>query len=243
MKAGATRKQTRAIKAVYFAILLFFFMFLFSAAAEALYYAYLLSTGMPQQVAYSLLASNGSMLEYVLTVATSFSFSAAAIAYLRFFDRSRKGIAQRLGLGLAKLRPMNIGLGLLLFGIVIALEILISVIGGITNVSIQTNVNALLAGAPIWFLVFTVLVAPINEEILFRGLMVPRIGIVASAVLFALPHITYDSTFAVEVIAALVFGILAGYIYKKTGSLYASITAHMLVNALPVLALVAMLGV
>jgi membrane protease YdiL (CAAX protease family) len=229
--------QSKAKKAAYFTLILFFIMFLFSVAAEGIYYAYLLATGVSAQGAYQLLQSNTAMLEYVLTAAASFSFSAAALLYLRFVDKSRKPLSVRLGLSASRLTFRNIGLGLLLFAVILAFEALVSAASGAAGVSIQTNVNLLLTGAPAWFLIFTVFLAPINEEVLFRGLMVPRIGIVASAILFALPHITYDSTFAIEVIAALLFGVLAGYVYRKTGSLYASITAHMLVNALPVLAL------
>ncbi len=235
--AGTASVQSKAKKAAYFALILFSIMFLFSVAAEGIYYMYLLATGAGAQAAYQLLQSNTTMLEYVLTAATSFSFSAAALLYLRFVDKSRKPVHARLGLSAGRLTLGNVGLGILLFAIVLAFEALVSVIGGEAGISIQTNVNLLLAGAPTWFLIFTVFIAPINEEVLFRGLMVPRIGIVASAILFALPHMTYDSTFAIEVIAALLFGVLAGYVYKRTGSLYASITAHMLVNALPVLTL------
>lgn len=237
--AEAASAQAKARKVICFAVLLLFFMFLFGAAAEAAYYLYLLATGVSAQGAYQLLQTNTGMLEYLLTAALSFSFSATTLAYLRFVDKSRKGIAQRLGLTANKLTFRTIGLGLLLFAVILAFEALVSVISGVANVTINTNVGMILSGAPLWFLFFTVVIAPINEEMLFRGLMVPRIGIAASSILFALPHLTYNSTFAIEAIAALLFGLLAGYVYKKTGSLYSSITAHMLVNALPMLLLLA----
>ena len=84
------------------------------------------------------------------------------------------------------------------------------------------------------FLLFSFLVAPINEEILFRGFMVPRIGILASAVLFSVPHLLSYSSVS-ELIAAFIFGIAAGYAFKKTGSLYPSIIAHALVNLISIL--------
>ena len=103
-----------------------------------------------------------------------------------------------------------------------------------TGVQISTNVDVLLASAPLWFYAFSCIVAPLCEEVLFRGLMVPRLGIVVSALVFAALHASYDSTFAIEVIAALIFALIAGYVFRKTKSLYPSLVAHILVNTLTI---------
>ncbi len=91
--------------------------------------------------------------------------------------------------------------------------------------------------APAYYLFFIAIIAPINEEILFRGFLVPRIGILASALIFAIPHlIIYYSVY--ELAFAFAFGLLAGYVFKKSGSLYSTIIAHMMVNVLAVLLLI-----
>ncbi|MGC8730310.1 MAG: CPBP family intramembrane glutamic endopeptidase [Candidatus Micrarchaeia archaeon] len=89
---------------------------------------------------------------------------------------------------------------------------------------------------PVYFLIFSFIIAPFTEEILFRGFLVPRLGIILSAIIFAVPHfISYLSIS--EFVAAFLFGLAAGYAYKKTGSLYVSILAHMLVNFLAILSI------
>ena len=78
--------------------------------------------------------------------------------------------------------------------------------------------------------------APIDEEILFRGFLVPRVGIVVSALLFAVPHLlTYASLS--EFAAAFIFGLLAGYFFRRYKSLYPTILAHALVNLFTILAI------
>jgi hypothetical protein len=192
-------------------------------------------------VAAELVGVNSGSFFYASSAAVSFSFSATAIIYLAYIEKGRKGVVKRLGLGLRSLSLRNVGLGVFVFLIILLVEVITGIISSVANVTINTNVGLLFAGAPLWFYVFATLIAPINEEILFRGLMVPRIGIVFSAIAFAVPHVTYDSSFFIEVIAALIFGVLAGYVYKKTGSLYASIVAHILVNLLAAAAILSIL--
>ncbi len=214
-------------RAVYFIIILFAFFAVFNAVPSYLYLTSAISL---------------DTLNFLFTAAMSLSFSAAAITYLKFVERGRKGVAQRLGLGARALTASSIGFGLFLFLIIFSLEVLTGLVSSTTGTAISTNVSLVFAGAPVWFLIFAAVVAPINEEILFRGLMVPRLGIFASALIFAIPHLTYDSTFAIEFIAAFIFGILAGYVFKRTGSLYSSITAHMLVNTLSIISTFALLA-
>ena len=208
---------TAIVRSVYFTVILFAYLIGFSAIALLLY--------MLSYIDYS-------TLNFLSTAAVSLAFPATALTYLYFVDKSKKGMAYRLGLGRDKLTAGNIGIGIFLFLIIFLLEILAGLAGNVTGVQINTNVALVFAGAPSWFLIFASIVAPVDEEVLFRGLMVPRLGVLVSALLFAIPHLTYDSTFAIEFIAALIFGLLAGYVFKRTNSLYPSIVAHMLVNLL-----------
>jgi len=165
----------------------------------------------------------------------SLSFPISVFAYLLGIKKlSLKEAIEQLGLDIKKLTIKTIGIGLLLFAIIFLLEASVSLIEQLTGIQINTNVSLLLQNAPLWFFVFTVFVAPVDEEIMFRGFFVPRLGIILSAILFAIPHLTYASTFEIEAIAAFVFGIIAGYVFKKTKSLYATILAHALVNALAI---------
>jgi uncharacterized protein len=179
-----------------------------------------------------------SQFNFASDAAVELAFLAAALLYTRFISIKARGRASRgrgLGLGRDGLTWRNVALGLSIFALMILLELIVSLIGQVGNVTISTGVDQAFTAAPIWFLAFSATVAPVCEEVMFRGVMVPRLGIVVSALLFAALHAGYNSTFGVEVIAALAFGLVAGYVFRKTGSLYPSIIAHIMVNALTVL--------
>ncbi len=180
-------------------------------------------------------------LNFMSIAALSLSFLISPIIYLRVVDKNKKSIVDKLGLRINDQTPKNLLLGVYIFAIILVLEIIVGLISNITNIQISTNVANVFAGAPLWFIFFATFIAPIDEEVLFRGLMVPRVGIAVAALLFALPHYTYGSTFEIEVIAALIFGLIAGYAYKKTGSLYPSLTAHILINGFTLLSTFSML--
>ncbi len=171
-------------------------------------------------------------LNFVSDAALSMSFSLSVMCYFIFYKKQNfTDILSAVGLGNGKFNFNVILVGVILFAALFVMEIIVSVISYITNVPINSNVDILLASAPLWFYVFTAIMSPINEEILFRGFMVPRLGIVISSLFFAAGHFAYNSSFEIEVIAALLFGLLAGYAYKRTNSLYPSIIGHMLLNA------------
>lgn len=143
-------------------------------------------------------------------------------------------IVQMLGLSKDRITKTALYAGVLLFMIIIIIELGISLFQAVTGIQVpSTNVVGLLAGAPGIFLLFTVFVAPFNEEVFFRGFLVPRIGIVFSGIIFAVLHAGYGSW--TEFAGALIFGLLAGYFFKRTKSLYTTMLAHLLVNLVTVL--------
>ena len=166
------------------------------------------------------------------TIASSLSFPISVFIYLLMRGMSPRQIVKDLGLGRRMFNRRALYNGIKLFFAILLLEIVVSLITVATGVQLPTNVQALLEGMPIYFLLFSIFIAPINEEIFFRGFLVPRAGIVLSSLIFAAFHIGYGSVS--EFAAAVAFGLLAGYVYKKNGSLYATIFAHMAVNALTI---------
>lgn len=96
-----------------------------------------------------------------------------------------------------------------------------------------------LAESPI-ILIFSVsVVAPIFEEIIFRGIILNGmfrklnskvIAIIISSLLFALMHMNL-----VQGINAFLLGILLGYIYLKTKSIHLSIFAHFINNTIGIM--------
>ncbi len=172
---------------------------------------------------------------FISSTALEIVFPASVIIYLWLYKKMNgRDMIKSLGLSKDKISFYVLGLGVLLFFIISILGIGVGLIQSITGTAINTNVAVEFAGAPLWFYLFASVITPICEEVLFRGFMVPRIGIIVSALIFGLLHFSYNSTFGIEIIAATIFGLLAGYVFKKTGSLYPSILAHILVNTLAV---------
>jgi len=203
----------------------------------------------------SLLYSKGALgySDYIAysSISISLFFSSVVFSYLLFIGKDLNAIIGELGLSRDRLTWRALGYGIILLFLVFMLEISITLFSYLTKIPLPTNVDKVLQGAPMYFLVFSVFAAPVNEEIFFRGFLVPRaaflfrkmlspvhfawVSITISALIFAVLHLTYIS--ASEFFAAFAFGMLAGYVFYKTNSLYPSIFAHFAVNGLAVLAL------
>ncbi len=71
----------------------------------------------------------------------------------------------------------------------------------------------------------------LGEELLFRGLLTPAIGVVMSAALFGLAHQIAGPSRWVWVGWAAVIGVGLGAVFVATGSLIGPLLAHAVVNA------------
>ena len=96
-------------------------------------------------------------------------------------------------------------------------------------------------GQSLWAVIpVLVIVAPFTEEILFRGQFLrgflgrysPAVAIALSAGLFSAVHMN-----PVQIPATFMLGILSGFLYLRTRSVWPSIAAHMLNNSFPALAI------
>lgn len=84
------------------------------------------------------------------------------------------------------------------------------------------------------FFVMAAIAAPIFEEILFRGFLLPSLAkympvggaIGLSAVMFAVAHLSFS-----EVLPLAVLGMILGFVYTRSQNLLASIMLHSLWNA------------
>ena len=102
---------------------------------------------------------------------------------------------------------------------------------------IQNNLGPVLAtlSSPWWLWTGIVVVAPVVEEIFFRGFVFgglrPRYGwqqaAVISAALFAAIHLPLWTT----LLPHLVFGYLLAYLYERSNSIWPGILMHALINA------------
>ena len=104
--------------------------------------------------------------------------------------------------------------------------------GALTGGGVNPIEAAVNSSSPLMTLIFAVILGPILEEILFRGLIVSRLrrygdkaAIVFSAAVFALYHGNFFQLFY-----AFGLGLFFAFIYARTGKLRYTIGLHMIVN-------------
>jgi membrane protease YdiL (CAAX protease family) len=150
----------------------------------------------------------------------------------------------------------GIGVGLTAFLVVQPFLWLVTVLeeraarsGRIPEIPIQQILQVILQTRSGWVLalaaIVAVVVAPISEELLFRGFLQPALGrwtgrwmaIVLGAAFFAVAHM---DLYAVP--ALLVLGIALGYVYDRTRSLAAPVALHMAFNGMTLISVFAFRG-
>lgn len=122
--------------------------------------------------------------------------------------------------------------GLLIIGNLIGLG-LTAGIGLLKGSPVQNALLNVVSGGSIWVTaIFTVLCAPVFEEILFRKLICDKIikygegcTIMLSGLIFGLFHMNFNQFFY-----AFFLGCFLAFIYVKTGNLKYTILLHMIVN-------------
>lgn len=76
------------------------------------------------------------------------------------------------------------------------------------------------------------LASSVGEELLFRGALLPWIGLWPSTIVFALLHIGPGARFLPWTASALLVGLLLGGMYQVMGDLGGPIAAHFTINYL-----------
>jgi membrane protease YdiL (CAAX protease family) len=74
-------------------------------------------------------------------------------------------------------------------------------------------------------------VSGLAEEAFFRGVLQPRIGLVAAALVFGLAHFVPRRELAPWALFAFAAGLLLGILFESTGNLVAPVVAHASINA------------
>lgn len=91
---------------------------------------------------------------------------------------------------------------------------------------------------------FTIIVAPILEEILFRGIFMnwffvnnPLVSVILSGIIFGYVHAPFSpSTDWIYALSKVLLGIILASVYARTKNIKANITVHFLNNFLAILA-------
>ena len=96
------------------------------------------------------------------------------------------------------------------------------------HVELRPLACSMTAGTVI-YLAFT---SALGEELLFRGLLEPWIGLVPQAIIFGSLHQVGGTSRWVWMGWATVMGLMLGAMYQCTGSLVGPLAAHALINAI-----------
>lgn len=91
-------------------------------------------------------------------------------------------------------------------------------------------------------IVILALASSIGEELLFRGALLPWVGVWVQAIIFALLHIGPGRRFLPWTLSALVLGLAFGWLARWTGNLGGPIAAHFAINFLNLRYIVASRG-
>ena len=134
---------------------------------------------------------------------------------------------------------------------IIVYSVVLTVLGAEAAVPEQEDLDQLFESRAVLPLagVATVLMAPLAEEIFFRGFIFPgllrRFGVggamVASGLLFGAFHITGPETVGL-VLPFGAIGMLFAWVYYRTGSLWPSIATHLLFNSVSFAVLASLAG-
>lgn len=160
---------------------------------------------------------------------------------------NRRDVLVALGLGVGAVVVVTVGLG-------IVLALLLQVLGMEVPVVQQELREAARdpQTAPL-FVISAMVVAPICEELFFRGMLFPAIakrfglwaGIVLSAIVFGLVHLNQAGDLvggALLLLRLVPLGILFGWLYHWRGTIIVPMIVHSIFNGASVALLLAGLG-
>lgn len=102
----------------------------------------------------------------------------------------------------------------------------------------EDTTNSMVVGSPILVFITTAILAPIEEEIIFRGIIYNAFAkvrkgafpVIASAILFGLIHVIF-----VQVVYTFFMGLITALVYEKTKNLSYPILIHAFANGISVL--------
>lgn len=114
--------------------------------------------------------------------------------------------------------------------------VFLSVLGFIFGINDQQNIFDLVNSLPLPLLIFAVLAAPISEEFFFRALLVPRIGVIPSSILFGIAHFSYGSI--IEIVGTFLLGLILSLLYKESKSITPVLITHMSYNLIAIIIMV-----
>ena len=139
-----------------------------------------------------------------------------------------------IGFGRFQWSTLSVGCGLLIGSYVIILvhNIILTTLGVETQGDEISNLFELL-DSPVWFFLVGAVLAPLVEEIFFRGFLFQGLrakygwvsGMLISSAIFAIAHLDPAS-----LIPTFILGSLLAYLYHRSNSVWPGVILHMAVN-------------
>lgn len=188
-----------------------------------------------------------SNMDFIKSSVFSMSFSCFVIAISLIFVLITARLMGIKVLSSIKVSKQNLRLGLMAYPIGLLVNTILTSVtsiitklfkeGGTTIPTADFSVDKASAAAVIMTLLYLVVIAPISEEIVFRGLILKVLSpfskknaIILSALLFALMHKNIP-----QAVGAFAIGIIFATVDTKANSIVPSIIMHSLNNMLPCL--------
>ena len=142
---------------------------------------------------------------------------------------------KHIGFGKFDWSTMGIGCGMLLggYGVILVHNLIITALGVDTQGQAIFDIFSSL-DSPVWLILAAVIVAPLVEEIFFRGFLFQGFrkkygwvsAMLLSSAIFAAAHLD-----PVSLIPTFVLGIVLSYVYHRSNSVWPGVILHFLVNA------------
>jgi len=175
-----------------------------------------------------------SVILFISSRYFDFLFGSVAALHLALFsmamyflyDRDLKGFLAKMGIpGDLKTNALYaIGGFVALLALLMAMSLVFTMLGFNDEAKVADVAN----GLPLSVLAIAVLVAPISEELFFRGFLTSRIGIIPASLIFGIFHIAYGSV--VEIVGAVLIGIVFALTFQKSKSIVPVIAIHLVYN-------------
>lgn len=117
-------------------------------------------------------------------------------------------------------------------------QMFLMIVRAVFHIEINNNVAELLQNSnPVISLIFAVILAPVFEELIFRGTLLKRLrvygdktAILYTAIMFGLFHCNIE-----QLPYTIACGLILGYAYTKTNNIVYPITFHIIMNGFSVL--------
>ncbi len=100
--------------------------------------------------------------------------------------------------------------------------------------SLRWKVMGLLGPSSILMIIHLALISAFGEEIFFRLALQPFVGLTVTSVLFGLLHLGPDGKISMWSFWAFIAGLLLGWVYRGTESLWPPVFSHFSVNAISI---------